>query len=174
MRGLVAAGAPDAVAVDGAGGGGGSPLRGAVRRWGVVVAVVLLLGQMAVAMVTAAVRQTPTIDEPVYVGTAAVYLDEHSLRFNAEHPPLGKLVIAAGVAVADPRLEPGFDGDQTELGRRLLYESGNDPWRVMFWSRLPVIVLTLLFGLVVYVFARELAGTAGALIALGLYCLSPT
>ncbi|MEU0284247.1 phospholipid carrier-dependent glycosyltransferase [Streptomyces sp. NPDC006147] len=128
---------------------------------------------MAVAMVTAAVRQTPTIDEPVYVGTAAVYLDEHSLRFNAEHPPLGKLVIAAGVAVADPRLEPGFDGDQTELGRRLLYESGNDPWRVMFWSRLPVIVLTLLFGLVVYVFARELAGTAGALIALGLYCLSP-
>lgn len=173
MSGLVAAGAPDAVAVDGAGGGGGSPLRGVVRRWGVVVAVVLLLGQMAVAMVTAAVRQTPTIDEPVYVGTAAVHLDEHSLRFNAEHPPLGKLVIAAGVAVADPRLEPGFDGDQTELGRRLLYESGNDPWRVMFWARLPVIVLTLLFGLVVFAFTRELAGRAGALVAVGLYCLSP-
>ncbi|MER7740389.1 phospholipid carrier-dependent glycosyltransferase [Streptomyces sp. NPDC096538] len=128
---------------------------------------------MAVAMVTAAVRQTPTIDEPVYVGTAAVHLDEHSLRFNAEHPPLGKLVIAAGVAVADPRLEPGFDGDQTELGRRLLYESGNDPWRMMFWARLPVIVLTLLFGLVVFAFARELAGRAGALVAVGLYCLSP-
>lgn len=173
MSGLVAAGAPDAVAVDGAGGDGGSPLRGVVRRWGVVVAVVLLLGQMAVAMVTAAVRQTPTIDEPVYVGTAAVHLDEHSLRFNAEHPPLGKLVIAAGVAVADPRLEPGFDGDQTELGRRLLYESGNDPWRMMFWARLPVIVLTLLFGLVVFAFARELAGRAGALVAVGLYCLSP-
>ncbi|MFI8202743.1 ArnT family glycosyltransferase [Streptomyces sp. NPDC085937] len=128
---------------------------------------------MAVAMVTTAVRQTPTIDEPVYVGTAAVYLHEHSLRFNAEHPPLGKLVIAAGVAVADPRPERGFDGDQTELGRRLLYESGNDPWRVMFWARLPVIVLTLLFGLVVFTFAREVAGRAGALVALGLYCLSP-
>ncbi|MFF9140806.1 ArnT family glycosyltransferase [Streptomyces albogriseolus] len=143
------------------------------RRWGVPVLVVLLLGQMTVAMVTAALRQTPTIDEPVYVGTAAVYLDEHSLRFNPEHPPLGKLVIAAGVAVADPRLEPGFDGDQTELGRRLLYESGNDPWRVMFWARLPVIVLTLAFGLVVFAFARELAGRAGASVALALYCLSP-
>ncbi|WP_210635174.1 ArnT family glycosyltransferase [Streptomyces sp. GESEQ-13] len=143
------------------------------RRWGVPVLVVLLLGQMAVAMVTAALRQTPTIDEPVYVGTAAVYLNEHSLRFNPEHPPLGKLVIAAGVAVAGPHLESGVDGDQTALGRRLLYESGNDPWRVMFWARLPVIVLTLALGLVVFAFTRELAGRAGALVALALYSLSP-
>ncbi|MFC5239966.1 phospholipid carrier-dependent glycosyltransferase [Streptomyces atrovirens] len=128
---------------------------------------------MAVAMVTTAVRQTPTIDEPVYVGTATVYLEERSLRYNPEHPPLGKLVIAAGVAVADPHLDPGFDGDQGELGRRLLYGSGNDPWRLMFWARLPVIVLTLLFGLVVFAFARGPAGAAGALAALALYCLSP-
>ncbi|KES08286.1 glycosyltransferase [Streptomyces toyocaensis] len=154
-------------------GEGGTAPRGTGRRWPVTVVMVLLLGQMAVAMVTAAVRQTPTIDEPVYVGTAAVYLREHSLRFNPEHPPLGKLVIATGVAVADPRLDAGFDGSQGELGRRLLYESGNDPWRVMFWARLPVIVLTLLFGLVVFAFARELAGPAGASVALALYCLSP-
>ncbi|MBT3150275.1 phospholipid carrier-dependent glycosyltransferase [Streptomyces sp. CHD11] len=151
----------------------GFRLTGSGRRWPVLVVVVLLLVQMAVAMVTAAVRQTPTIDEPVYVGTAAVYLEEHSLRFNPEHPPLGKLVIAAGVAVAGPHLEPGFGGDQGELGRRLLYESGNDPGRLMFWARLPVIVLTLLFGLVVFSFARELAGNAGGLAALALYCLSP-
>ncbi|MFC5955200.1 phospholipid carrier-dependent glycosyltransferase [Streptomyces pratens] len=135
--------------------------------------MVLLLGQMAVAMVTAAVRQTPTIDEPVYVGTAAVFLEEHSLRYNPEHPPLGKLLVAAGVAVADPHLDPGFRGSQSELGRHLLYESGNDPWRLMLWARLPVIALTLLFGLVVFAFARQLAGDAGALVALALYCLSP-
>ncbi|MFF7857239.1 phospholipid carrier-dependent glycosyltransferase [Streptomyces sp. NPDC007904] len=143
------------------------------RRWPVPLLVVLLLGQMAVATVTGAARQTPTIDEPVYVGTAAVHLKEHSLRYNPEHPPLGKLVIGIGVAVADPRLEAGFDGDQGELGRRLLYGAGNDPWRVMLWARLPVITLTLLFGLVVFAFARDLAGTAGALAALALYCFSP-
>ncbi|WP_435866136.1 phospholipid carrier-dependent glycosyltransferase [Streptomyces xinghaiensis] len=132
-----------------------------------------LLAQMAVAMVTTAVRQTPTIDEPVYVGTAEVYRREHSLRFNPEHPPLGKLVIAAGTAFADARLEPGFDGDQTELGRRLLYESGNDPGRLMLLARLPVIALTLLFGVVVFAFARDLAGAAGGLAALTLYTFSP-
>jgi 4-amino-4-deoxy-L-arabinose transferase-like glycosyltransferase len=143
------------------------------RPWLVPLLVTVLLAQMAVAMVTTAVRQTPTIDEPVYVGTAAVYLHEHSLRLNPEHPPLGKLVVAAGVALADPRYDASFEGDQGEVGRHLLYESGNDPWRLMLLARLPVIVLTLLFGLVVFAFARELAGAAAALTALALYCFSP-
>ncbi|GAB2758050.1 phospholipid carrier-dependent glycosyltransferase [Streptomyces bullii] len=135
--------------------------------------VAVLLALMAFAMVSTAVRQTPTIDEPVYVGTAAEYLREHRLRHNPEHPPLGKLVIGAGVAVADPHVDPSFTGDQGVMGRRLLYESGNDPWRLMLWARLPVIALTLLFGLVVFAFARELAGSMGALAALALYCFSP-
>ncbi|MFC9132659.1 phospholipid carrier-dependent glycosyltransferase [Streptomyces sp. NPDC057099] len=143
------------------------------RRWWVPLLVVVLLAQMAFAMVTTAVRQTPTIDEPVYVGAAAEYTHEHRLRHNPEHPPLGKLVIGVGVALADPHFDPSFKGDQGRLGRHLLYESGNDPWRLMLWARLPVIALTLLFGLVVFAFARELAGTAGALAALALHCFSP-
>ncbi|MFJ8330362.1 ArnT family glycosyltransferase [Streptomyces sp. NPDC094437] len=128
---------------------------------------------MAVAMVTTALQQTPTIDEPVYVGTAADYLHEHRLRFNPEHPPLGKLVVAAGVAVAGPRVDTAFPGDQGAFGRHLLYASGNDPWRLMFWARLPVIVLTLLFGLVVFAFAREVAGAPAGSVALALYTFSP-
>lgn len=143
------------------------------RRWLVPLLVALLLGQMAVAMVTAAAQQTPTIDEPVYVGTAADYLHEHTLRYNPEHPPLGKLLIGVGVALADPHVDSSFTGDQGQVGRHLLYESGNDPWRLMLFARLPVIVTTLLFGLVVFVFARELVGAAGALTALALHAFSP-
>ena len=143
------------------------------RPWLVPLLVVLLLAQMACAMVTTAVQQTPTIDEPVYVGTAADSLHAHEIRYNPEHPPLGKLVIAVGVALADPRYDPSFSGDQGQVGRHLLYESGNDPWQVMLWARLPVIVLTLAFGLVVLGFARELAGPAGGLVALALYTFSP-
>ncbi|MDI5980609.1 phospholipid carrier-dependent glycosyltransferase [Amycolatopsis magusensis] len=150
-----------------------APTAGARRRcWFALVAVVLL-AQMAVAMITTAVEQTPTIDEPVYAGTAVVYLEQHSLRYNPEHPPLGKLIIASGLAFADARLDPAFDGDQTQLGRHVLYEAGNDPGRLLLLARLPVVVLTLLFGLVVLAFARELTGPVGGLVALALYTFSP-
>ncbi|MER6675332.1 phospholipid carrier-dependent glycosyltransferase [Streptomyces sp. NPDC000983] len=143
------------------------------RPWPVPLLVAVLLAQMAVAMVTTAVRQTPTIDEPVYVGTAASYLHEHRLRLNPEHPPLGKLVVGVGVALAGPAYDASFEGDQGQVGRHLLYGSGNDPWRLMLFARLPVIALTLLFGLVVFAFARELAGPVGGLAALALYAFSP-
>jgi 4-amino-4-deoxy-L-arabinose transferase-like glycosyltransferase len=143
------------------------------RRWAIVLAVVALLGEMAFAMVTAAVSQTPTIDEPVYMGASVVYLQQHSLRDNPEHPPLGKLIIGMGSAFGHPRLDPSFDGTDGAIGQRLLYESGNDAQRLLLLSRLPMIVLTLLFGLVVFAFARDLTGSVGGVVALALYAFSP-
>jgi hypothetical protein len=145
-----------------------------LRRWLFALVMVALLAQMAVAMVTTARAQSPTIDEPVYAAAAVVYAQQHSLRYNPEHPPLGKLVIAAGLGFAGARLDPAGAGSQTALGRRLLYESGNDPGRLMLLARLPVIGLALLFGLVVFGFARDLAGPVGGLVALTLYAFSPT
>ncbi|MEH1130662.1 phospholipid carrier-dependent glycosyltransferase [Micromonospora sp. CPCC 206061] len=137
------------------------------------LAVAALLAQMAAAMLTAATEQTPTIDEPVYAGAALVQLQERSLRYNPEHPPLGKLIIGAGLSYGDAAADPGFVGDQTAFGRWLLYESGYDPARIMLLARLPVIVMTLLFGLVVFGFARDVAGWLGGLAALTLYAFSP-
>jgi len=143
------------------------------RRLLFPLAVVLLLGQMAFAMVTAAVQQSPTIDEPVYVATAEVYLQQHSLVYNPEHPPLAKLAMAAGLAFAGAELDAPRPVDQTLLGRHLLYESGNNPFRLMLFARLPIILLTLLFGLAALFFARDLAGPWAGLVALALYSFSP-
>ncbi|WP_233226155.1 ArnT family glycosyltransferase [Amycolatopsis sp. CA-126428] len=162
----------EATREDGPPAAGGRP-PGRWRRWLTAFAVAGLLAGMAAAMITTAVAQTPTIDEPVYVGAAIFSLEHHSLRFNPEHPPLGKLIIATGLAFADVHVDAGFAGDQTGLGRSVLYEQGHDPGRLMLLARLPVIVLTLLFGLVVFAFARDLAGPAGGLVALALYALSP-
>ncbi|MEU4244359.1 glycosyltransferase family 39 protein [Actinoplanes sp. NPDC026619] len=138
-----------------------------------LLVVVALLGGMAFAMVTTALQQSPTIDEPVYVATAEVLTQQHSVRYNPEHPPLGKLVMAAGLAFGDAELDPAYTGNQTQLGRHLLYETGNNPFRLMLLARLPMIVLTILIGLVVLGFARDLAGPWAGLVALALYAFSP-
>jgi dolichyl-phosphate-mannose-protein mannosyltransferase len=143
------------------------------RRWLVAALMLLMLGQMAFAMVTAAAEQTPTIDEPVYVAAGAVYPREHNLLFNGEHPPLGKLIIGIGVALDRPHLDAAFPGRQYSYGGHFLYGSGNDPERLMLFARLPVVVLTLLFGLVVFAFAGDLAGSGAGLVALALYSFSP-
>jgi 4-amino-4-deoxy-L-arabinose transferase-like glycosyltransferase len=143
------------------------------RRLSYLLVVAALLGGMAFAMVTEAVQQSPTIDEPVYVGTAVVYEQQHSLRYNPEHPPLAKLAMAAGLAFSHPQLDPDYNQNQTLLGRHLLYESGNNPFRLLLAARLPMILLTLLFGLVVLGFARDLAGPWGGLMALVLYAFDP-
>jgi len=141
--------------------------------WIFAVLVVAMLGQMAVGMVTAARQQSPVIDEPVYVSASIVYLRQHSLEYNYEHPPLAKLIMATGLAFADARVDSDFEGTQWELGNDILYQQGSDAQRLLLLARLPMIVLTLLFGLVVLAFARNLAGPVAGLVALGLYTFSP-
>jgi hypothetical protein len=143
------------------------------RRWIVGGLVAVMLGQMLVAMLTAAREQSPTVDEPVYVGVAVSYLEQHSLQLNPEHPPLAKLVSAVGLGFADARFDPTYRGSQWNVGHGVLYTWGNDGDRVLFLARVPLIVLTLLFGLVVFAFAYELFGAAGGLVALALYSFSP-
>jgi hypothetical protein len=143
------------------------------RAWVFALVVVALLSQMAVGMITAARQESPTTDEPVYVGAAVVYLQQRSLEYNFEHPPLAKLIMATGLIFAKARLDPPPGASEWQVGNNVLYQEGNDAQHLLFLARLPLIILTLLFGLVVFAFARDLVGPVGGLVALALYAFSP-
>jgi hypothetical protein len=149
------------------------PVSSARRSWIFALIVVALLGQMAFVMVTVARGQSATPDEPVYVATAVVYRQQHSLRYNPEHPPLGKQIMSLGLAAGDVRLDKNVKATQWQLGGRVLYANGNDADTVLFLARAAMIALTLLFGLVVFLFARDLVGPLGGVLALTLYAFSP-
>src|SRR5260221_4923914 len=67
------------------------------------------------------------------------------------------------------KVDAGF---QWRLGRDIIFE--NDPARVMFWSRLPFLLLATLLGYCLYAWGRGLFGGTAAVGALILYALDPT
>lgn len=149
--------------------------RGRSRLHG--LAVLAILSAMFVAMWTSTSHDAPTFDEPGHIGAGLGYAELHDLRWLPDHPPLSRLL--AGLAlrlggVQAPRSGPVFEARESyELGRTVLYRSGHDPGSVLALGRLPLMLLTILAGLVVYAFASDLFGRGGGLIALAVYALDP-
>ncbi len=133
-------------------------------------------------------------DEARTLAAGVSYLERGDLRLDAQQPPLGKLWPALPVWLgAERRLDydteawtghgilPGTTlstgADAEQAGRQLLGFPGNGPVEStspLITARRAQLVLGLLLGLMVYGWALELWGPRGALLALFLYCLSPS
>jgi hypothetical protein len=145
---------------------------------------VLLLALMAVLAGRAALRESVTVDEVSHIGAGVSYLQKLDLRMNPEHPPLPKVLAAIPLVIRGVRADynhiswtfsekffPAYLG-QWVFGEWLL-EKWNDPKTILKWARLPMLLLTLLLGVVIYVFARKLAGPWGGLLCLTLFVSTP-
>src|SRR6266581_828121 len=129
-------------------------------------------------MFTASPIKTPTFDEPAHIGAGLSYLKTGDFKVNPQHPPLLKEIGALPLVLMGIRFpisredwkgigarpHPFF---QWQLGRDIIF--GNDPDRVMFWSRLPFILLAVLLGALVVSWGRRLLGATAAAGALLLY-----
>jgi len=151
--------------------------------WSALLAF-LLLALMAVLAGRAALRESVTVDEVSHIGAGVSYLQKLDLRMNPEHPPLPKVLAAIPLVIRGVRADynhiswtfsenfsPAYLG-QWVFGEWLL-ERWNNPATVLKWARLPMLLLTLLLGVVIYVFARKLAGPWGGLLCLSLFVSTP-
>ena len=151
--------------------------------WSALLAV-LLLAWMAVLAGGAALRESVTVDEVSHIGAGVSYLQKLDLRLNPEHPPLAKVLAAIPLVVrgvhADyhhvswafsERFFPAYLG-QWIFGEWLL-ERWNHPAVVLKWARIPMLLLTLLLGLVIYVFATKLGSPWGGVLALSAFVSTP-
>lgn len=148
------------------------------------LAALLLLALMAVLAGGAALRESVTIDEVAHIGAGVSYLQKLDLRMNAEHPPLPKLLAALPLVFRGVHADyshpswsisekffPAYLG-QWVFGEWLL-EKWNEPTVVLMWARLPMLLLTLVLGWVVYAWGRRLGGTWGGLLCLSVYISTP-
>ena len=150
----------------------------------VYATVVLLLAFMALLSGGAARRESVTIDEVAHIGAGVSYLQKLDLRMNEEHPPLAKVVAALplvlrGVHADYSHLSWTFSANifQEFLGDYVfghwLLIRWNDPYSTVWWARVPMLLLTLLLGLAIYVFGSRLGDTWGGLLCLCVYVSMP-
>ncbi|HUJ11365.1 MAG TPA: glycosyltransferase family 39 protein [Verrucomicrobiae bacterium] len=65
-----------------------------------------------------------------------------------------------------------FD-EQSYFGEKLVYGGQNNGEKLLFWGRIPEVVLTLLTGLMVFLWARQLQGELAGLLAASMFLLNP-
>jgi len=144
----------------------------------------LLLVYMAVLSGGAALRESATIDEIAHIGAGVSYLQKLDLRFNEEHPPLAKVIAALPLVVRGTRADyssiiwtSSRDFFSDFLGQWVfgdwLLNRWNDRPSTLALARLPMLLLTLLLGWVIYIYAQRLGGSWGGLLSLSLYASSP-
>jgi len=125
---------------------------------------------------------SPTFDEVVNpsVGYAELFTGDYKLV--DDHPPLYRLFTAFPFLVLQPYLPLQHDSwkkrqggmaDRYDFAREFFYSGDVDADRLLFWSRMPVVLLSLLLGLLVFQWARELYGLWPGLFAFFLYSFEP-
>ncbi len=137
---------------------------------------------MSLQMFAVISRKTITVDEIVLIPSAYYHLAAGNFQLVNEHPPLAK--IAAGIPllfIQPNEVKPEqIHGDPGSIPEKWSYAESfweNNPYRfanLSFWPRVPMILLSVILGLVIFRFARELFGGLAAVLAITLFVLEPT
>ncbi len=148
------------------------------KKWLVFLIVFVLLGTMLIFLLLQAWWDSGTTDEVAHIPAGYSYVKKLDYRLNPEHPPLAKAL--AGVPLLFMKLKGPFEdwswqaANQWEAGWNFLYEQGNDADKILFWSRSPIALLTIVLGLVLFFWVKSLYGRKVALFILLLYSFAPT
>ena len=137
----------------------------------------VILCMMFFVMLRCSINDSGTVDEIAHIPAGYSYVKYHDFRLNPEHPPLAKAL--AGIPLAFMKIN-GFKDDwswqnisQWEAGWHFIYKNGNDPDQILFWSRLPMILLALLLGVLLFIWASKWYGKKVGLLVLLLYAFYP-
>ncbi len=122
--------------------------------------------------------KAPTCDEFAHhTASGFSHLVTRDFRMNPAEPPLSRLLSAIPLyfigAKAPLEDDSWAKGDSPAFAQKFFYQPGLSQDRIIFLARLPTLLLGVLFGYFVFVWARELFGDVGGVAALTLYAFCP-
>jgi len=143
----------------------------------VALAIIVLSGALAYS---AGWDDAAIVDEDPHIGAGISYLTQRDMRINPEHPPLVKDLAALPLLLI-PKLAVPTDhsswtddvNGQWDFGRAFLFQSGNDADLILRLSRIAPLLIMMLAGWFVFLWAKERAGATAGFIALAAFSFSP-
>ncbi len=129
-------------------------------------------------------QESAIYDEKAHIPAAYSYVRYGDMRLNPEHPPLLKdlaglplLALQPAFPIQSSEWQSGIN-EQWTIGDMFINCTKpdiacNDADKILFWSRLPIILLSVILGIGIFIWTRELGGTLAGLFAVTLYAADP-
>ena len=138
--------------------------------------VIFLLGVVFFVPFFSMQNFSPAFDEVTHLPSGYTYLKTGEIKLNPQHPPLLKMLAATPLLFIDLRsnFDPSLIGAPSyewTFGRSFIF--GNDADKLIFWGRIPMILISVLLGWYVYKWGKDLFGMRGGMIGLFIYAFMP-
>jgi len=138
------------------------------RYWHVLSVCLVLIASIRIVSTFSALSLT--WDEPGHFACGLQYLSEHIYRYESQHPPLARAATAIGPYLAGVR--PIGGPEQNLEGVNIIKATGQVD-RMAFLMRIGILPFFWIACLVVYLWTRRYTSAGVAVIATGLFTLTP-
>ena len=154
-----------------------APPRAISGRLLAIFAAILLIAAYALG-ITASLDHSVTFDEPSHLVGGYIHWRLGDYFIHTENGYLPQAVAALPLLISRPHLpdttsEDFITGNHFRLGHEFLYYDGNNFRSLALQGRAAIGLLTMLTGLLVFLWARRLFGPAPALLSLFVFLFSP-
>ena len=138
-----------------------------------LIAGLLLI--MLARMITSAWLESPTNDEPVNIPSGYVYLQTGNY-IDGTQPPLMRYWAAIPLLIMRPDTFPSDKSwfqDWRIYGRKFLYHNNVNSDALIFWPRFMIMLVTLVLGWLIGVWAAARNGPWAGVLAVALFSMDP-
>lgn len=126
-------------------------------------------------------QENPTVDEVVHLPAGITYWQQGTFRLYPHNPPLVKLVAAIPVLGAGPVTAPVYqmpswtspDPSPATFAQTFAFHNRERYFELFRLARMVMPLFSVIGGLVVYLWSRELYGWGGGLLSLALWVFCP-
>lgn len=143
------------------------------------IVVILLLSVFVCLAVSSMLQKSGTCDEIAHhIPSGYILLTRGDYKVDTAQPPLARYIVALPLRFFMKICIPADKeqwrlSDRSKFGKDFFFKYNKEPRKILFLSRIMVVLIGVLCGVILFIWARQLYGEKAAILSLFLYSMSP-